>query len=590
MNYLSAIDTYEIVDVLDAVHKINASDNFNGFPVQINFLRNFTVEGIEPFLEYHSLSGGLQPSITFGNYDMIRQEIMDSTSHLFHDSPDLVVLAIYFDIYLPDWWKVEWSSDDVMRDLVSIYVELSKKTDAIIALNTFIPSFYPEYGIAGEAERHSSYDETLKLNQLIRKFVSTNSRQFVLIDWERMVRILGENDSMDYRFWYMSKLPFKSKFLSYYAYELTKITRALKGKTKKCLVLDCDNTLWGGIVGEDGIDGINLDPNTYPGNIYFEFQKKILKLYERGVLVILCSKNNEMDVLDVLDNHPHCLLSRSHLSGWKINWDDKATNIKILAQELNLGLDSFVFVDDSQIECELIRKLVPEVQVYQVPQRLYEYPVLLDRDGLFDTLTLSEEDSNRTEMYQVEMLRKNEQAKFESIEQYLETLSISISVHKARASEVPRISQLTQKTNQFNLTTRRYSETQIQEIIASPHAEVLSLSVSDKFGDSGLTGVIIATINEGVATVDTFLMSCRVLGRNIEVSFWLTAMKVLERQWGMCTWESEFIPTTKNQQVRDFWKNLNFTEVSEQQGKVVFEFLRTYSKPDSVPYIEINEE
>jgi FkbH-like protein len=425
---------------------------------------------------------------------------------------------------------------------------------------------------------------------LIREYVLSNPARFVFIDWERFVRLLGENESMDYRFWYMSKAPFKKAFLELYARELVKIARALKGKTKKCLILDCDNTLWGGVIGEDGLQGIKLDRHSYTGNIFYEFQKSVLRLHERGVLIAICSKNNEQDVWDVLDGHSDCLLKREHLSAWRINWNDKASNINGIAAELNLGIDSFVFVDDNPVECGLIQDLLPEVTVLQVPEKLYTYPPLLIRDGLFDALTFSSEDRQRARMYREEASRKHEQTKFETMEQYLSTLSLSITVHSVKENEISRIAQLTQKTNQFNLTTRRYSEAQIEALHRKPDWEVMSLFVRDRFGESGLTGVLIVSKEGNVGIVDSFLMSCRVLGRNVEKAFILNAFTILERTWGIKTWRAKFIPTLKNQQVADFWSDIGFQKVGEQaEGHTHYELPFAVPLIKPIAYIEIEE-
>ena len=461
-----------------------------GAEVRVSFLRNFTIEGIEPFLKYHLLKSGLSLSGTFGNYDMMRQELLDPGSHIYTHSPDVIVAALHLESYLPDAGDGGWVAARVMEELAPLFEQIARLSPALIAVNTFISPFYADFGIASVADRHSRYDEVLELNRLVRAFVAARPSRFVLMDWERMARLLGEEESMDYRFWFMSKAPFKKGFLNLYALELAKVARALKGKGKKCLVLDCDNTLWGGVVGEDGPGRIALDRHAYPGNAFREFQKGVLRLHGRGVLIALCSKNNEEDVWEVLDGHPDSLLRREHLSAWRVNWQDKATNLRSLALELNLGLESLVFLDDNPAECGLIRDLLPEVTVLQVPQKLYDYPFLLDQHGLFDTLTLSAEDLQRSRMYRVEAERREEQARFETLEQYLASLAISIGVHELQAGEVARVAQLTQKTNQFNLTTRRYSEPQIAQFQGSSEWGVITLGVRDRFGDQGLTGVL----------------------------------------------------------------------------------------------------
>ena len=487
-------------DMLELINSAELSGDASGIPVAFNFLRNFTIEGIEPFIQYHCLLGGLKAKITFGNYDVVHQEVLDRSSHLYRSPPDIIASALYLDTYIPDGWRAGWSADEVIISLAGLFADIAQNTDALIVVNTFVPPFYSDFGITTVKDLSSHHNEVLRLNQLIREYVLSSPARFVLADWERFVRLVGANESMDYRFWYMSKAPFKKGFLDLYALELVKVARALKGKSKKCLILDCDNTLWGGVIGEEGLHGIKLDRHSYPGNIFYEFQKSIQRLHERGVLIAICSKNNDQDVWDVLEGHPDCLLKREHLSAWRVNWSDKASNIRSLAAELNLGLDSFVFVDDNPVECGLIREMLPEVTVLQVPEKLYTYPPLLNQDGLFDTLTLSSEDRQRSQMYRNEANRKCEQAKFETLDQYLASLSLSIAVHRVKDDEVARVAQLTQKTNQFNLTTRRYSEAKIAALNSNPDWAIIRLLVRDKFGDSGLTGVLTASREGGDGT------------------------------------------------------------------------------------------
>lgn len=243
-------EAMEFSDILGFVSEAELKGTVDGPRVQFNFLRNFTIEGVEPFLKYHSISSGLVPSVAFGDYDVVRQEIMDPDSHFNSTLPDLVIMALHIENYIPNWWENSWNSTDIMDDLSAMFLDASRRTASLIAVNTFVPPYYADYGISRSRSSHSSYDQILLLNQLIREFVQSNTSRFVLVDWERMVRLLGENESMDYRFWYMSKSPFKNKFLNHYAYELVKIARALKGKAKKCVVLDCDNTLWGGLLAK----------------------------------------------------------------------------------------------------------------------------------------------------------------------------------------------------------------------------------------------------------------------------------------------------------------------------------------------------
>ena len=564
-------------------------DDAELLPIKINFLRNFTIEGIDPHVQFHALYGGINPTLHFGAYDNVQQEILDHQSHLHQDSPALIVLALHLENYLPDNWRNPWSAVEVMSGLTALFDSLAGTTQAIILANTFIPLLHADFGISAAAGLFSHHDELLRLNQMIRAELVDRPTRFLLCDWERYLMTLGAEKSLDVRFWYTSKAPFKQAFLDLYAQDIVKVCKALTGKTKKCLVLDCDNTLWGGVIGEDGIAGIKLSRHGYPGNVFYDFQKTVLKLHQRGTLICLSSKNNEQDVWDVLDKHPDCLLKREHLAAWRINWNDKATQLREIASDLNIGIDSLVFVDDSPMECGWVQETHPAVVVLQVPEKLYQLPQLLLAHGFFDTLSVNREDLQRAQMYQDQVQRKQGLEKFETMDQYLASLLISISVHRATPSEIPRIAQLSQKTNQFNLTTRRYSEGNIEAMCAAPDCVVLSLSVRDRFGDSGLTGVLIAKRSGQTANIDSLLLSCRVLGRTIEQAFVARSLSILKETWSIAHWQAEYIPSSKNQQVADFWSSLGFEKKQVYGSLIQFETPHSGLKFPPTNYIDVQE-
>lgn len=556
--------------------------------ITITLLRNFTLEGIEPFLAWHCLQNRIRPSIRFGGYDTVLQDLMELSSSVHVGQAEVVVIALMLEQLDSRYGEPKWRADMATDLILSLFQASLDNTTALLAVNTFIPPYDADCGIAVDAELTERITEVSKINMSIRDFVYQNSSRFFLIDWERLARICGESETMDYRFWYMSKAPFKQSFLNLYAVEILKIVRALKGKAKKCLLLDCDNTLWGGIVGEEGVSGIRLDRHSYPGNIFHEFQKQVLRLHERGVLIALVSKNNVDDVMEVLDKHPDCLLKTDHLTAWRINWDDKAANIIEIAQELNLGMDSFVFVDDNPAECELVRTMLPDVEVLQVPSKLYLLPRLLARDGLFDTLSFSAEDRSRSIMYRAEAQRMEEKRTFASLDEYLASLDIVAMIRVARAEDISRIAQLTQKTNQFNLTTRRYSSSQIEAFSRSADAAVFSLSVSDRFGDSGLTGVLIAFREEGVVRIDTILLSCRILGRRIETLFLDYCLSQIQKNWSICEFAAEYIPSLKNSQAADFYDKAGFIPLPPENGVIRYRcnILSRIAQP--LPYITVH--
>jgi FkbH-like protein len=556
-----------LLSVLSSVEQIEKVATQFEQSARVFFLRNYTVEGIEPFLKYHLYCADISPEIAFGNYDVIHQEVLDSHSCLHEKGADLIVLTLMLEGLAPDYLKPGWSNQVVADEVRQLLGNIEERTNALVAVNTFLPPFYSESGVALKIGSYGLTDQFHELNRELRQYVREHSSRFFLIDWERIVRILGEERSIDYRFWYTARAPFKQDFYNLYAKEIGKLVRALKGKAKKCVVLDCDNTLWGGIVGEDGLDGIQLSSNEYPGRVYYEFQMKILHLFERGVLVALCSKNNEDDVWEVLDQHPHCLLKREHLAAWRINWDNKASNMVALAEELNLTLDSFVMIDDSPVECDLLNQMLPDVTVIQVPEKSYLYPQIVFRDGLFDTLAFSAEDKDRTKLYRQEATRKAAKMEFDGVDDYLRSLELVANIHLATSQQVPRVAQLTQKTNQFNLTTHRFSEAKIREFMMDELMSVYCVSVSDKFGDSGLSGVLIARKQENNGIIDTLLLSCRVLGRGIERVFVNYCIRMLHQRWQVDSWKASYVPTKKNGQVSGFWDEAGFTQIEEKESE-----------------------
>jgi FkbH-like protein len=334
-------------------------------------------------------------------------------------------------------------------------------------------------------------------------------------------------------------------------------------------VLDCDNTLWGGVVGEDGIAGIKLGASA-PGSGFVEFQAAILDLYHRGILLAINSKNNEADVLEVLEHHPQSLLRPRHFAAMRVNWNDKATNLREIAAQLNIGLDALVFADDNPVECRLVRERVPEVVTIELPSDPSRYARLLRDLPYFDTLTLSDEDKRRTEMYRAEAQRSQLQASSGSMDEFLASLEMVLTLRAGDPFTTPRIAQLTQKTNQFNLTTRRYTEAEIEAAIADPRRTVVCAELTDTFDRSGIIAVAIThdegDSGEGETIIDTLLMSCRVIARGVEHAL-IAHVASEARARGRRVLVGEFLPTAKNGQVAGLYERFGFRERPGSQGR-----------------------
>lgn len=373
------------------------------------------------------------------------------------------------------------------------------------------------------------------------------------IDFSTFIVQYAAWELMDWKFYLISQMSMNPRlvgpFKSWFASQMDQIAM----KRKKCLVLDLDNTLWGGVLGEDGIDRIQIGGD-YPGKAFLYFQEALLELARTGVILTVCSKNNEADVLDAWDKNPFLILRKDHFPVYRINWKDKASNIREIAAELNIGLDSLVFVDDNPAERELIKQTLPMVSVPDFPTQAYELPRFFDRlvRDYFKVYSITAEDRNKTEQYKANALRVQAQSGFSDFGQFLKSLGMRLTLESANDFNLARIAQMTQKTNQFNLTTHRYTDADIKQKIKNG-ARVWCLSVSDKFGDSGITGCAIVENNE----IDTLLLSCRVLGRGIEKAFLFAILNEAyesdEKEIG-----ATYIPTAKNMQVSEFYEQCGF--------------------------------
>jgi len=581
-------DSESFQAIISAVNAIKKTELTFEHLVNISVVRNYTVDGIEPFICYHLYKSSINTNVKFEDYGVVTQHFLNPNSNLLQSKPEVILLSLLIENFALDFNSLQFNFDDCSNRLSELLSLIKSTTNALVILNTFLLPYHSAKGITNSNLLVDHAEKVMLLNLQIKKFARENAAQFFVVDFNLLAAKLGEEKTIDYRYLYMAKAPFKKDFLNAYAFEISKIIKAKKGKAKKCIVLDCDNTLWGGIVGEDGIDGIKLDNDSYPGKAFYDFQQNILNLYSRGVIITLCSKNNEADVFEVLEKHPHCLIKKHHLANWRVNWNDKASNIANMISEINIGLDSVVFVDDNPAECALVTATLPDVTTLQVPiNSLFTYPNILLNNGYFDTLTLSDEDLQRTQMYQAETHRKEAQNTFTNLDEYLTSLEIVVNISNIKTSQIARVAQLTQKTNQFNLTTKRYTENDISNFVANENAAIFSLSVKDKFGDMGLAGVLIATKENEIASIDSLLLSCRILGRNIEIAFVQHCLVLLTKKWDIKTWKGNFVATKKNMQVNNFLEKFGFETLLETDSNKDYSCLSNNIKTQELKYITI---
>jgi FkbH-like protein len=392
-----------------------------------------------------------------------------------------------------------------------------------------------------------------------------------IIDFSRFAGKYSTDQLVDWKYYFLSKMQVNPKLAKEFKSWFQRQLQAVQLKRKKCIIIDLDNTLWGGVLGEDVIE-IGGD---YPGNAFLEFQKALLELSKAGVIIAVCSKNNESDVFEVWDKNSDILLKKEHISAYRINWNNKAENVNELVEELNIGFDSVVYIDDNPTERELIKQSFPMIETPDFPVQPYLLPVFVKEiiSHYFEVYSLTDEDKSKTKFYKSNVERSNFKKQFIDFSEYLKSLEIEILFQKANSSNINRIAQLTQKTNQFNLTTKRYSDSQIQSFVENG-AMVYCMKVKDKFGDNGITGVIIILLDAlaKTATIDSLLLSCRILGKGIEEAFVIFILNKLKKD-GYEKVFAAYTPTLKNEQVKNFYEKLDF-ELME--GKTIGEESKNY--------------
>ncbi len=548
---------------------------------QIAVLSNIVVNQLSDILEFELRRQGINAKVVFGEYNNIVQD-----SSRFKDSNAVILFweaANLTEGLQSQAESMDASSLSALIEHTQNEIELvlnNLQHVPLVLFNTFSSLLFT----ANELKdgKFSLLSKKLKSNMADR----IASHQLP-IDLDKIIAKVGLGASTDFRQYQSSKALYSIEFLKTYVDTVTPAFRAVTGMGRKVLVLDCDNTLWGGILGEDGENGIQIGDGTRSGKVFREIQHILRGFLKQGILLALCSKNNPEDVNHILSGHSDMVLTDSDIVAKKVNWNDKVTNLRELANELNLGLESFVFIDDSQFEIGLVEKELPQVKCIKVPEVLSNYPeVLRSLEREFFSFNRTAEDADKTKMYQQEWKRNSESTKFTSTEDYLRSLNLQINVQWNEAVLTPRAAQLTQKTNQFNFTTKRYTEGDIQRMINDKNYLVASFSVNDKYGDYGITGLLISKLNGSMANIDTFLMSCRVIGRNIEIVFFDYVIEKL-KSVGIKDIESEYIPTAKNQQVATFYSSRGLNADPEKGKKFVYRInLKDYKFSD-INYIGI---
>jgi FkbH-like protein len=521
-------------------------------------LRSFTVEPVLPILRASAYASGIALDLHTGEFNAYAQEILDPDSALYRFKPEAVVLAVQTrDIGDP--------ATALSRFAGWIQAFRQHSQAALIIHSLEVPP--PAGGILDSQQADGESESIRAINRGLVALARQHRGVYVL-DYDALVARHGREAWGDERKWLTVRLPISSTNLPHLAAEWMRFLHPLTGKLAKCIAVDLDNTLWGGVIGEEGITGIKLGQE-FPGAAYQAVQRTLADLSKRGILLAIASKNNLADAMEALGGHPGMILKPRDFAAMRINWNDKAQSLREIAAELNIGLDSIAFVDDNPVERQQVRERAPEAIVLELPEDPMRFAQALRDCPWFERLTLSEEDRQRGEYYAAQRERAELEASVTSKEDFYRSLEQVAEIAPVAPATLARVAQLTQKTNQFNLTTRRYTEQQIQEMAGCPNWRVWSLRVTDRYADNGLVGVAISRVEGEVCEIDTFLMSCRVIGRTVETAL-LAKLAEDARAQGAMRLQGWFLPTKKNAPAQDFYRDHGFAEAARTAEGLLF--------------------
>jgi FkbH-like protein len=526
--------------------------------MRIAVLSNINIDPLKPFLpagEHY-----------FGAYARYMEEIRDRASAVNTNPPDVLFLHLEGEEFIKEitstlvtYENACAAIDDKLHLLFDALKEYKErhKTCSIILSNVALSPF----NVLNDLDGNSAYSlRALEghINTQLTALARPHAALYVM-DWHKSVLAQGYQQIVDEKFWYLGRIKYNRRGHEIMAVRLRQMLDAIAGRAKKVLILDCDNTLWGGVIGEDGLGGLKLSEDDI-GKAYRDFQQAVRATLPLGILLAICSKNNPQDVDEVFTNHPMMILSKDDFACVFVNWNTKVENIKAIAQQLNVGLDACVFIEDDARERALIRQHLPEVIVPEFPAD----PVFLKKWFLQDVLPvyfpkvfLTPEDTQKHKQYQAQAQRTAAGSHL-TAEELLKELNIEIQFYCNDARFIQRTAQMSQKTNQFNMTTRRYTEAHIKTLIEGGDALVFNFDYRDKFGQEGIVGAAIVLRQGPTAYMDSLLMSCRVIGRQAEQQFLIYILSELKRL-GVSSLTAEFIPTSKNAVAQDFYKNAGFT-------------------------------
>ena len=556
-------------------------------PFRLAVLSNSTIDLIVPALVASAARHGIALEVVQPSYDQVAQEALTPDSKVNSSKPDAVLFALDYrglplKLSLGDPESAAATVQGAIGYLQALSNGIKASTNAVCIFQSFAP---PAESLFGSLDR--TLPGTMRslidgINRELAEFVSGSGD--VLLDVAALAETVGLSDWHDPQLWNMAKFSFSDQLIPLYADHVARVVAAIRGKSGKVLILDLDNTVWGGVIGDDGLDGIQIAQGDARGEAHLAVQRLALDLRQRGIVLAVSSKNTDEVARAPFEKHPEMLLKLDHIAVFQANWNDKATNIQAIAEELSLGLDAMVFLDDNPVERGLVRKLLPQVAVPELPEEPAYYARTLAAGGYFEAVAFASEDLKRAGFYQDNARRAGLQKQVGGVDAYLTSLEMSITFQPFDATGRARIVQLINKSNQYNLTTRRYTDPEVTEAENDASVFTLQVRLADIFGDNGMISVVICRPGEaGEWEIDTWLMSCRVLGRKVEH---MVLREILghARVAGIHKLMGVYRPTERNKLVVDHYAKLGFAKAGEEEsGLTRWELLVEAADPASAP-------
>jgi len=555
---------------------------------RLGLIGNGTLDLLAPVLVATAARYGLALECVQAGYGQMTQQALDPDSLINASRPNAVLLAIDYralplSVTPGDPATESADIEGALALLKSVRDGLQRNSGATIIVPTLAPPPEALFGSLDCVVPGTLRRVIARLNDAI--IASIDGSHELVLDVERLAQTVGLGTWHSPALWNMAKLPFDDSCLAIYADHVMRLLSAARGRSRKCLILDLDNTVWGGVIGDDGLEGIKIAQGDATGEAHLAVQRLALELRSRGIVLAVSSKNTDAIARTAFRDHPDMLLREEHFAVFQANWNDKAANIKAIAQELSLGLDAMVFLDDNPAERALVRQLLPQVAVPELPEDPAWYARTLSAAGYFESVAFSSEDRARAGMYEANAARSALKVQAGDLDTYLATLMMEIWFAPFDRVGRNRISQLINKSNQFNLTTRRYSEAEVAAAEEDPTVFTLQVRLSDRFGDNGMISVIVC--RPGAARdwhIDVWLMSCRVLGRKVELAV-LGELVHCARAAGIEFLIGTYRPTEKNGIVENHYAQLGFSQLAaESDGTTVWSLPTTTAIP-AVPMI-----